>query len=656
MITFGLNISFADFEFWLEFFFGQNFNSSHQEEITLKNVFKLSLHKLLLYKTGAFCKPHRDSEKEPGMFGTLTIQLPSKYEGGQLIVNHMGRSERVDFNSAKEPDNEFSTFFAAFNADCEHEVLPVTNGIRVCLVYDMLSAGTNATNVPQLPSSTNIARLDSLKFLLNDWTSGSKLVYCFDHQYTESNLCFNNLKSTDYQIARLFKNFSHECSLEIMFGLLKKEPQGYGSDFDSEDDDARNYELACLKSMDNEVYVHKMEVNFDDEVIPDNCFESVSPNDKKDSNTGYCGVEVTCFYYLAAMVIFKRENVIHVLSGSRANASACNDIFLREYEKFQGGENDPETKNRILSLAKQIAGVDSENSIELLQALASFNDVSILQTYLTHHVLGEDTIPLLIAECQKFGYQSFSGYVIHMFSKMLDCSTEMKLLEILIDNEPTTNMDGVKLQVLHTCFSETLKKYHKPERRSFSNWYVRPPTREEIQLKVKETQNVLYSMWLLADKMSYNIAEYTKTKPIEVAAPVLYNLALDMMLHGNSIWLDAANYFVIEMQKILALKIPQLDWRRTVQQQRSCNDCFTLINFLHSDEQSMNLQLSRVRRLHLHQQMNSMQHLSHETDRRGAGNMMVIIKTQKVFQEEFDRFEVATQFLPKLRTFIQSAN
>ena len=34
---------------------------------------------------------HRDTEKCDGMFGTLIIQLPSNYEGGQLIVHHQGK-------------------------------------------------------------------------------------------------------------------------------------------------------------------------------------------------------------------------------------------------------------------------------------------------------------------------------------------------------------------------------------------------------------------------------------------------------------------------------------------------------------------------------------------------------------------------------------
>jgi hypothetical protein len=46
------------------------------------------LYKLIMYEPGGFFKPHKDTEKEPGMFGTLLIRLPSVHSGGALRVSH----------------------------------------------------------------------------------------------------------------------------------------------------------------------------------------------------------------------------------------------------------------------------------------------------------------------------------------------------------------------------------------------------------------------------------------------------------------------------------------------------------------------------------------------------------------------------------------
>jgi hypothetical protein len=42
-----------------------------------------SLYKLLIYDDGSFFVGHRDTEKEPGMFGTLVLGLPSRRQPSQ---------------------------------------------------------------------------------------------------------------------------------------------------------------------------------------------------------------------------------------------------------------------------------------------------------------------------------------------------------------------------------------------------------------------------------------------------------------------------------------------------------------------------------------------------------------------------------------------
>lgn len=57
------------------------------------------LYKLLLYEQGGHFEAHRDTEKEPGMFATLVVQLPCQggHRGGQLRVSHQGSKMQVDF-------------------------------------------------------------------------------------------------------------------------------------------------------------------------------------------------------------------------------------------------------------------------------------------------------------------------------------------------------------------------------------------------------------------------------------------------------------------------------------------------------------------------------------------------------------------------------
>jgi predicted 2-oxoglutarate/Fe(II)-dependent dioxygenase YbiX len=102
-------------------------------------------YKLLIYDTGSFFVPHRDTEKVAGMFATLVLALPSVSEGGALIVRHKDRSERLELHC----EDASEVAFAAFYADCVHEVLPVTGGYRLVLVYNLLRPGSRT--LPAVP-------------------------------------------------------------------------------------------------------------------------------------------------------------------------------------------------------------------------------------------------------------------------------------------------------------------------------------------------------------------------------------------------------------------------------------------------------------------------------------------------------------------------
>jgi hypothetical protein len=96
------------------------------------------LYKMLIYKTGGHFLKHRDTEKEKNMFATLVLQLPSIYTGGNLVVYHGtdGSKKCIDFGQ-KQGKSQFSIYFAAHYADLEHELLEITSGYRVALVYSL---------------------------------------------------------------------------------------------------------------------------------------------------------------------------------------------------------------------------------------------------------------------------------------------------------------------------------------------------------------------------------------------------------------------------------------------------------------------------------------------------------------------------------------
>jgi hypothetical protein len=94
-------------------------------------------YKLLVYDAGGFFVDHRDTEKVAGMFATMVLVLPSTHSGGELVVKHLGREVVLDLR--REEPSQIG--FAAFYADCVHEVRSVTAGCRLTLIYNLRFLG-----------------------------------------------------------------------------------------------------------------------------------------------------------------------------------------------------------------------------------------------------------------------------------------------------------------------------------------------------------------------------------------------------------------------------------------------------------------------------------------------------------------------------------
>lgn len=114
------------------------------EGLGVKGKVNAQLYKMLVYESGGFFARHRDSEKQDRMFATLVIALPCDHEGGVLEVRHGSRTMQLDL--ATMALNE--VHWAAFYTDCEHELHPVTRGMRVVLLYNLYRPTQGALPAP----------------------------------------------------------------------------------------------------------------------------------------------------------------------------------------------------------------------------------------------------------------------------------------------------------------------------------------------------------------------------------------------------------------------------------------------------------------------------------------------------------------------------
>ena len=79
------------------------------------------------------------------ILGTLYIQLPSIFSGGEMIVysgdERENDSEMAKFNLSGTGDDALSCHFVCHYADCEYEMKQLKSGSRVLLRYSLHYSG-----------------------------------------------------------------------------------------------------------------------------------------------------------------------------------------------------------------------------------------------------------------------------------------------------------------------------------------------------------------------------------------------------------------------------------------------------------------------------------------------------------------------------------
>lgn len=185
------------------------------------------LYKLLVYDAGSFFVEHRDTEKIPGMFATLVVVLPSACNGGELIVRHRGREVCLDLNCSDSAEMSF----AAFYADCVHEVRPVTSGFRLTLVYNLTRSGHRQPAAPpeydkERTAITALLRGWAANKDLPDDSSPEKLIYPLEYAYTPAELSFDALKSADAAAAAVLVRAAEESACDLHLALVSIDETG----------------------------------------------------------------------------------------------------------------------------------------------------------------------------------------------------------------------------------------------------------------------------------------------------------------------------------------------------------------------------------------------------------------------------------------------
>lgn len=160
-----------------------NYQIRHIAELAAVRLFgplvKLTPDKVVIYSPGGKFDTHRDSIASVDHIGTVVVQLPVHYSGGQLLFNNVegeiaGKNYKVNFVDSDNSDESDDDYFyygdnnwhcdpfpklvaSAFYTDVEHNVSAVTSGHRVTVTFKV-EKSTDPINLTSLGLGMKIER------------------------------------------------------------------------------------------------------------------------------------------------------------------------------------------------------------------------------------------------------------------------------------------------------------------------------------------------------------------------------------------------------------------------------------------------------------------------------------------------------------------
>lgn len=322
------------------------------------------LYKVLIYEPGGFFAPHRDTEKTDRMVATLVVTLPTAGSGGDLVVRHRGREQVV--NMRTDEPSEF--VHAAFYADCEHEVRPVTDGHRICLVFNLIRK-KKARIVATAPDYRDLVAplAAELGKRCREDDAGRKLVWVLEHDYSEAGLSFDNLKNADAAVGEVLAAAAEQAGCAVFAAILHAEQTDavtvYRDVYDDDDPDEDDFEsveplefgcwLDGWSAPDGAAPGYGELRLRPGELMPADRLDLDRPDSQRlFEATGNGGATVDRLYRSAALVVWPREETLRVIAP--AGAATILGFLASEREHELAGQELPVGTR---ALATQLAGV-----------------------------------------------------------------------------------------------------------------------------------------------------------------------------------------------------------------------------------------------------------------------------------------------------------
>ena len=636
------------------------------------------LYKLLIYETGGFFIPHRDTEKADGMIATLTISLPAAGTGGELLVRHKDTEITIQMNV----DDPSELAYAAFYADCQHEIKRVSSGYRIALVYN-LCIQPNDTETPQeAPDYTT--EIDAIATELVNWcnndNSSNKLIWILEHEYSQAGLSFAALKNGDRAIAGALCAAAEQAECELYASIVHINESlsawyaGSGHYYGS--DDPLDYEIDELIEdqfwMDSWASPDGRNPNFEKisideyELMPAGVLDDAVPDEEDvDEATGNAGATVDRAYHFAALVLMKRTRMLDVLV--KQSSVAAVTWVAEELER-----NDERVDDRIIGLAEKLVDVwpkspyyfRSNGNSAMLRLLSALNDQRISMRFLREIAIRDyrgaenDEFTTVLSALDPVDAQEILCALIR--NKFTQFPEKLLQLLMLLDRKISLS-DNRRKHLFKKCSAEIFQMLpnalsSKMEKTDYFYERKRPTLG-------KEALKNLFVLFGRADAMDTAqfvpevLEKYPKVVLLDRSVPkALVELSeIDDVFNSEayaSLWYVSTNYL---LQRSDTPPEQPKDWQISANTSCNCQHCRNLRKFCENPEQQIaRFPLRKDLRAHLHRIIDDHQlDLFHETERKGSPYILVCTKNRasyerrlKEYAKDIDKMKLLIEITP----------
>ncbi|MCJ1391367.1 hypothetical protein MMC18_004230 [Xylographa bjoerkii] len=286
---------------------------------------RAELYKMLLYEKEAMFKPHKDTEKTSGMFGTLVICLPSEHVGGAVCLTH--GQEKKTFETAEA--SIFNTTYIAWYADVTHEIKPIQSGYRWVLTYNLTSASSGC---PMSATELDV-QLDC---------------FCQTLAYTDAGLKLAELKGDDYYracyVANACRKVGDFCVLLASMQKVVTLPNDEGGEENAQS------ELRLNRILDLEGFALQKSLTIPEDFLLQPWLYGSRDNDEQHGGE-YLGnqhADFDQYYNDSVMLIVPKALVTAFLLGKNHNVEDFKGLLQRLHTCFRTRNNDQHIRELIV--------------------------------------------------------------------------------------------------------------------------------------------------------------------------------------------------------------------------------------------------------------------------------------------------------------------